>query len=144
MNKWAISAFLAGLLLPTLAFSQKQESQPDAEYEMHRQRMQLEMEQQQNEADFQREMRNLELEARHLELEQARDRNGGGAAMLLIFCGIIHILVAVWIYQDIRQRNAGSGLWIVLGLLGGLLATLVYAVVRLGDADENKKKTASR
>jgi len=90
-------------------------------------------------------MRSLELEARRLELEQARggDR-GGAAALLLILCGVVHILVAVWIYQDIRQRSAGSGLWIVLGLLAGLLAALVYAVVRLGDADEGKKKPASR
>jgi hypothetical protein len=36
--------------------------------------------------------------------------------------------------MDIRQLNRGSGLWIVIALLTGLLGALVYAVVRLGDA----------
>jgi hypothetical protein len=47
------------------------------------------------------------------------------------------------VYQDIRARNAGSGLWIVLVLVAGLLAALVYAVVRLGDIGNGKKRTAS-
>jgi len=144
MARWVISMTLVGLLMPALGLCQSEEMPLDPEHVMHVQRMELEMEQQRSEAQFEREMQQLELEARRLELDQARGQDGGGAAVLLIFCGIIHILVAVWIYQDLRQRNAGSGLWIVLGLLGGLLATLVYGVVRLGDADESKKKPTSR
>ena len=95
--------------------------------------------------EFQREIQAMELEARRLELERAEhEPEGGGAAVLLMLCIVVHILVAVWIYQDIRQRNAGSGIWIVLGLLAGLLAALVYGVIRLGDTDEAKKKTNSR
>lgn len=56
-----------------------------------------------------------------------------GAKFLLIFCGIIHILLTVWVYQDIRKRNAGSGIWIVVTLMTGLLGAAVYALVRLGD-----------
>lgn len=52
---------------------------------------------------------------------------------LLLICFIVHILTAVWVFQDIRKRGAGSGLWIVIALLTGLLGTLVYAVVRLGE-----------
>jgi len=48
-------------------------------------------------------------------------------------------LCAVWVYQDIRRRASGSGIWIVIALLTGLLGTLVYAVVRLG---ENQKSQA--
>jgi hypothetical protein len=47
---------------------------------------------------------------------------------------VVHILLAVWVYTDIRKLNRGSGIWIVIALLTGLLGTLVYAVVRLGDA----------
>lgn len=144
MARWVIAATLVGLLTPVLGWCQTEEMPANPERVMHVQRMELEMEQQRSEAQFQRDMQELELEARRLDLEQAQSQNGGGAAVLLILCGIVHILVAVWIYQDIRHRDTGSGLWIVLGLLGGLLATLVYAVVRLGDTDESKKKPASR
>ena len=51
---------------------------------------------------------------------------------------VVHILVAVWVYQDIRKRNAGSGIWIVIALVAGLLGVLVYAVVRIGDNDKKK------
>lgn len=54
-------------------------------------------------------------------------------AAFMLFCLVIHILLSIWVYQDIRRRNAGSGVWIVITLLTGLLGALVYAVVRLGD-----------
>ncbi|MBL7188372.1 MAG: hypothetical protein ISS70_18760 [Phycisphaerae bacterium] len=53
---------------------------------------------------------------------------------LLLLLLVVHILVAVWVYTDIRKLNSGSGIWIVIALLTGLLGTLVYAVVRMGDA----------
>ena len=58
--------------------------------------------------------------------------------MLLLLIAVVHILVAVWIYTDIRKLNRGSGLWIVIALLTGLLGTPVYAVVRLGDERQKK------
>jgi hypothetical protein len=54
--------------------------------------------------------------------------------LLMTTCVLVHILTAVWVYQDIQRRHVGSGLWIVIALLTGLCGTLVYAVVRLGDA----------
>jgi hypothetical protein len=54
--------------------------------------------------------------------------------LLMVMCLVVHILVAVWVFQDIRTRGTGSGIWIVIALIAGLLGALVYAVVRLGDA----------
>ena len=93
---------------------------------------------------MEREMQNLELEQRRMELERARgdhdvddddddDECEGGLGFLFLICGIVHILAAIWVYMDIRQLNRGSGIWIVIVLLAGLLGALVYAVVRLGD-----------
>jgi hypothetical protein len=56
---------------------------------------------------------------------------------IVLVCLVVHILAAVWVYQDIRRRGSGSGIWIVIVLLAGLLAALVYAVVRLGDARQS-------
>ena len=41
---------------------------------------------------------------------------------------------------DIRKRNAGSGLWIVLTLFAGLFGAIVYALVRLGDMKEEAEE----
>jgi len=32
---------------------------------------------------------------------------------LILICMAVHILLAIWVYQDIRKMNAGSGLWII-------------------------------
>ena len=65
------------------------------------------------------------------------DEREGVLGLLLGICVIVRILLAVWVYTDIRQLNRGSGIWIVIVLLAGLLGALVYAVVRIGD---NKQK----
>jgi len=100
---------------------------------------------QQHEAEmgFNQKMREIELQKHRMALKNKQQRrkhpgvaghNGHGKIFpLLAICCIVHILVAVWIYQDIRRRNSGSGIWIVIALLAGLLGALVYAVVRIGD-----------
>jgi len=57
---------------------------------------------------------------------------------LLFLIGILcNILLAVWIYTDIRKRGEGSGIFIAMALVAGIPAALIYALTRLGD-----KKTA--
>lgn len=53
--------------------------------------------------------------------------------LLVLGTAVIHILLAVWVYQDLRRRNTGSGIWIVITLLAGLCGAAVYALVRLGE-----------
>lgn len=134
-----------GFLVPSLAFCQEQEGlEGDPEYQMQLREMDMELRARQAKLENERKMADLELEARRMDIARAEQADdGGGAAVLLILCAVINILVAIWIYQDIRQRNTGSGLWIVLGLLAGLLAALVYAIVRLGDSESGKKRTSS-
>ena len=103
-----------------------------------------------NELDEQRH----QLEMERQELERQRDRmqpqrqwpthkqmNKGGhkpiCGLLMAMCLVVHILVAVWVFQDIRKRGTGSGIWIVIALISGLLGALVYAVVRLGDVKQS-------
>jgi hypothetical protein len=44
-----------------------------------------------------------------------------------------HVLLAVWVFTDIRKRGEGHGIFIALTLLGGFPAAVVYALVRIGD-----------
>ena len=119
------------------------------------QRRQLELDQRRAEFQFNNDVRKIELEKKRLELERLRQAPEGRdskecpmqagwrgshhkmmalhCALFMLGCFIVHSLLAIWVYQDIRRRNAGSGLWIVITLLTGFFGALVYAVVRLGD-----------
>lgn len=52
---------------------------------------------------------------------------------LLVLLAICHVLLASWIYTDIRKRGEGHGIFIILALLAGFPAAVVYALVRIGD-----------
>jgi hypothetical protein len=129
------------MFAPAAVFSQELERQEDPEYQMEMRGMAMEMEQRDAEMGFQQRMQELELEERQIELERLRRGHKHRPCKkhpFLLLVLVVHILVAVWVYQDIRKRNAGSGIWIVIALLAGLLGVLVYAVVRIGDNDKRK------
>jgi hypothetical protein len=46
---------------------------------------------------------------------------------------VCNILLAAWIFTDIRKQGQGHGIFIVLALLAGFPAAILYAVVRIGD-----------
>ena len=69
------------------------------------------------------------LQSKHMPKDEAKPI----CVLLGMMCVVVHILVAIWVFQDIRTRGTGSGIWIVIALIAGLLGALVYAVVRLGD-----------
>ena len=133
-----LSVLLVSILACPAAFSQEFEPE-DMEFQMEMQQRKMELEQRQAKMDMERKMQELDLEQRRMELERTLHDDGddreceGAVGVLLALCLIVHILVAVWVYMDIRQLGRGSGIWIVIALLTGLLGALVYAVVRIGD-----------
>ena len=52
---------------------------------------------------------------------------------VLSILAVIHVLLASWVYTDIRKRGEGHGIVIGVALLGGIPATILYALVRIGD-----------
>ena len=53
---------------------------------------------------------------------------------LLFFIGFIcNILLAVWIFTDIRRRGEGSGIFVAMALVAGIPAALIYSLTRIGD-----------
>ena len=104
-------------------------------------------EQRQQEMAFRNEMQKIHLEKARLELERERrmleprdrqhgEKMGEAHGMLVVLCGIVHVLLAIWVYRDLRKRNEGAGLWVAITLLSGFFGALIYAVVRLGDAKQ--------
>ncbi len=152
MKRYVLSIMLAIMFVPALAVAQE-EGPEDIKFQFEMQEREMELEYRNAEMDIERRMQELELEKRKIELEHMRrpkeqtghmkdhddDDDDDGAHPLLLLVLVVHILCAVWVYQDIRRRAGGSGIWIVIALLTGLLGTLVYAVVRLG---ENQKSPA--
>ncbi len=60
--------------------------------------------------------------------------NLGNALRLCFLAGLFcNVLLAVWIFSDIRKRGEGSGLFVAMALVAGIPAAVIYALVRLGD-----------
>jgi hypothetical protein len=51
-------------------------------------------------------------------------------AAAFLFCALLHILLTVLVFKDMRQAGDVNGLWIVVVLMGGLLATIAYALLK--------------
>src|SRR5439155_6786599 len=66
-------------------------------------------------------------EARHM--KGVHDMLG---LLFLIGC-LCNILLAIWIYTDIRKRNEGSGIFVAMALVAGIPAALIYSLTRIGD-----------
>ena len=146
MKRYVLGIVLMSMLIPTAVccgeFEEIAEREEfERQMEMEQREREMELQNREAEMGFEREMQQLELEERKAQIEREREHAGHreghdkeGAAPLLLLLLVVHILVAVWVYTDIRKLNSGSGIWIVIALLTGLLGTLVYAVVRMGDA----------
>jgi hypothetical protein len=64
---------------------------------------------------------------------RTRDEIGHLIGLLLLIGSVCNILLAVWIFTDIRKRGEGSGLFIALALLAGIPTAIIYSLVRIGD-----------
>ena len=149
MKRYILSMMLVTIFLPAFAAAQE-EAPEDFEFQMEMHERKMEMQHREAEMDLERRMQELELEKRKIDLENMRrpkehpehmkgndDDDDNDLHPLLLLLAVVHILCAVWVYQDIRRRAGGSGIWIVIALLSGLLGTLVYAVVRLGESPKS-------
>lgn len=148
MKRYVLSMMLMTIFVPAFAAAQE-EGPEDFEFQMELRGRELELQRQEAQMDIERKMQELELEKRKIELEHMRrpkelpirleqddDDDDDDLHPILLLLAVVHILCAVWVYQDIRRRG-GSGIWIVIALLTGLLGTLVYAVVRLGESPKS-------
>ncbi len=142
--KWmvCVAVLVGGLLCPAV-IADEPDLANDPEYQMELREQELRIQRMEDEAAFERQMNEMDLEARRVEIEHQGEDGDDGGGILLILIIVVHILVAVWVYQDIAARKCGSGIWVVIALIAGLVGTLVYAVVRIGDR-ENGAKNGSK
>ena len=133
---------IAAMVLAAPAIAEEHEM--DIEREMEH----LELQHARAEFEFDQQTRDMDLQERQLELEMMRrqidrpqkspkDEKEGGIVVLLL---AVHILMAIWVYKDVRRKNSGNGIWIVITLLAGFFGAAVYALIRLGDAKPEQKE----
>ena len=144
MKSYILIVALTAMLIPTTLFAEEEHEIEAAQHQLHLRRMQVELEEHESELQFDREMREMELRERQIELDRRikalnqkpylkHHDKYPAAPILLLLCMVINILLTVWVYQDIKKRNTGSGIWIVVTLLAGLFGALVYVLTRIGD-----------
>ena len=127
-------------------------SEHHLEEEFHRQHMEFEIKRQELDFETEHRLRELDIERQELDLQYMQqdiqyDRELADLVSLFLLLALaVRILLAVWIHLDCRKRQTGSGLWIFIILLGGVLAAIAYGVVRMGDlrAAPPAKATSSR
>ena len=113
----------------------------ETELDFEREMQHLELAHARAEFEFDKEMRQADMAERQLELEMTRRKIDSpqkspkkekqeGIFLLLI---IVHILMTVWVYKDVRRKNSGNSIWIVITLLAGFFGAAVYALIRIGD-----------
>ena len=133
-----------GVLLfsPVLEAQELDDDGPGNMEELERQDLEARLHHEQRMRDLEYEEAKMELEHRDKKMNHkfSGKGHGGAAAIFLLICLVVHILLSVWVYTDIRVRNAGSGIWIVVTLLTGFFGCLLYAVVRMGDGNGGKAK----
>lgn len=142
MKKYMLCLLLVGFIVPTPAFAEEGEMGiEDAEHQLKMFNIGLEQKRMELDYKFEEEMRTLEIEKARLEIEHAerqlrghgRPRPEGICAIILLMAILNRILAPIWIYKDMRRRDASSVILVLFGILGGLAGLLTYAVVRLGD-----------
>lgn len=131
MKKLIMVALLAGLLGTVAVLAQNEPPPPQRDRPMppqfSQQAQQHQMMMQQFELQRQQQM--LASQPKCPLCRHGRHMLG----VIVLVSLVIHILLATWVYQDIRRRGTGSGIWIVVTLLAGLFGAAVYALVRLGE-----------
>ena len=144
MKRILLLAALTTILIPVAAYSQDdaagaaQKQNAARTREMQMREKELDLQQKEAELKFQQQKRELELQSRKVDLENARKPKQNGMGVILILILIVNILCSVWVYQDIQKKSHESGIWIIIALLAGLIGTLVYAVIRIGDVSKQK------
>lgn len=149
MKKLLFLAVIAAVIFPASSLFAEEENLDEnieqLEKRIEIKRLEMEFAEMDLDRDYNNQMRQIELDHRRAELEnQGKEagyhhrRHHKGCGLILLICLVVHILTAVWVYQDIRDRKKGSGIWIVIAILTGLFGTLVYAVVRAGEGKNNE------
>jgi len=64
----------------------------------------------------------------------------GAFCFIWIIPFIIGILIAVWMYKDAKKRDENEILWLIIGLILGIIGLIIWLVVRPDMAEVERKR----
>ncbi len=66
---------------------------------------------------------------------------GGLFCFILVIPIVISILIGVWMYKDANKRGENGVLWLIVGLIAGIIGLIIWLIVRPKEApyDEHGK-----
>ena len=68
----------------------------------------------------------------------------GLICFLPIVVFIIAIAIGVWIYRDAEKRGKNGTLWLLVGLIGGLIGLIIWLIVRPPEITAEQRQAKSR
>ncbi len=68
----------------------------------------------------------------------------GALCFVWLVAFIIEIAIAVWMYKDAEKRGKSGALWLIIGLLFGLIGLIVWLIVRPPEPSFYEKKATER
>ncbi len=80
----------------------------------------------------------------HSVLQVGETAGVGLCAGSLIFIAIvpliIWLLIGIWMYKDAKKRDENAVLWLIVGLVAGLIGLIIWIVVRPDMAEVQQKR----
>ncbi len=67
---------------------------------------------------------------------------GGSLCLIWVASLIIWLVIAIWMYKDAKKRDENAALWLIVGLIAGLLGLIIWIVVRpsMDEVRRNKQQ----
>ncbi len=64
----------------------------------------------------------------------------GAMCLIWIVPTIIWIVIAIWMYKDAQKRDENAVLWLIVGLVAGIIGLIIWFVVRPDMAEVEQKR----
>ncbi len=64
----------------------------------------------------------------------------GAFCLIWLIPTVIWIVIAIWMYKDAKKRDENAVLWLIVGLLLGIIGLIIWFVVRPDMSEVEQKK----
>ena len=68
----------------------------------------------------------------------------GACFLWILFCFVVWILIAIWVYRDAEKRGGSGALWLIIVLFTWIIGLIIWLVVRPPIGEIKKEETQER
>jgi len=55
---------------------------------------------------------------------------GGAICAVYVVMFVIWIAIGIWLYKDAEKRGKSGAIWLIIGLIAGIIGLIIWLVVR--------------